>query len=266
MNVLLHHSGGRPSRIARTGGERIPLLRGQTYGGLGGDDHERLAVDTGRRGTALSGGFGVNGVAVPQGAPEAAGASGSSVSTVCVLKKSGAMRVASPGAKCTKRERVMTLNLIGPQGAPGTPGAVGQGGQQGPTGATGPVGAPGSGQSSAYLNATAGDVKPPAGMSDFSTPIAVLTLPAGDYALEGRLHFQLGGSSPGMCALVDLTTVKSLGSISVPVSGATTIIGAVTVPEGSAHEVQLRCNFPGTSSYAKDPALQAISMGSVTTQ
>lgn len=71
------------------------------------------------------------------------------VLSVCINKKSGAIKVAN---KCSKEERRTTLGGVGPQGpkgekgdtgAAGPVGATGATGPQGPTGATGATGATG---------------------------------------------------------------------------------------------------------------------------
>lgn len=63
------------------------------------------------------------------------------VLTVCINKKSGAIKVAS---KCTKEERKTTLGGVGPQGPRGEQGDKGETGAVGATGATGPQGATGA--------------------------------------------------------------------------------------------------------------------------
>lgn len=76
----------------------------------------------------------------------ASAAVGSAVVTACVAKKSGVMRVVKSPAKCTRRERAVVFNTVGPagaQGAAGPAGAVGPPGPAGPDGPSGPDGAAG---------------------------------------------------------------------------------------------------------------------------
>jgi len=59
------------------------------------------------------------------------------VLTVCINKKTGAIKVAN---KCSKEERKTTLGGVGPQGPQGEKGEKGDTGAVGATGATGPAG------------------------------------------------------------------------------------------------------------------------------
>ena len=59
------------------------------------------------------------------------------VLTVCINKKTGAIKVAN---KCSKEERKTTLGGVGPQGAQGERGEVGAVGPVGPQGVTGDIG------------------------------------------------------------------------------------------------------------------------------
>jgi len=59
------------------------------------------------------------------------------VLTVCINKKTGAIKVAN---KCSKEERKTTLGGVGPQGAQGEKGDKGDTGAVGATGATGATG------------------------------------------------------------------------------------------------------------------------------
>jgi hypothetical protein len=59
------------------------------------------------------------------------------VLTVCIDKKTGAIKVAN---KCSKQERKTTLGGVGPQGPQGEKGDKGDTGGVGATGATGPAG------------------------------------------------------------------------------------------------------------------------------
>ena len=63
------------------------------------------------------------------------------VLTVCINKKTGAIKVAN---KCSKGERQTTLGGVGPQGPRGEKGDKGDTGAVGATGATGPQGATGA--------------------------------------------------------------------------------------------------------------------------
>lgn len=63
------------------------------------------------------------------------------VLTVCINKKTGAIKVAN---KCSKEERKTTLGGVGPQGPQGEKGDKGDTGAVGATGATGPQGATGA--------------------------------------------------------------------------------------------------------------------------
>lgn len=63
------------------------------------------------------------------------------VLTVCINKKTGAIKVAN---KCSKEERKTTLGGVGPQGPQGEKGDKGDTGAVGATGATGAQGATGS--------------------------------------------------------------------------------------------------------------------------
>jgi len=62
----------------------------------------------------------------------------------CANKSTGALRVAT---SCTRTERAITWDVVGPRGLPGTPGSPGTAGSPGPSGPSGPPGpsgAPGS--------------------------------------------------------------------------------------------------------------------------
>ena len=63
------------------------------------------------------------------------------VLTVCINKKTGAIKVST---KCTKDERKTTLGGVGPQGVQGEKGEKGDKGDTGATGATGAQGATGA--------------------------------------------------------------------------------------------------------------------------
>jgi hypothetical protein len=63
------------------------------------------------------------------------------VLTVCIDKKTGAIKVAN---KCSKQERKTTLGGVGPQGAQGEKGDKGDTGAVGATGATGATGTQGA--------------------------------------------------------------------------------------------------------------------------
>ncbi len=89
-------------------------------------------------------------------APAAAQSGAAAPVRVCVKKPGGAMRLlASPKAKCSKKERLITLaapagqqplsGATGPRGERGSDGAAGPAGPQGSTGPAGPSGAPGAG-------------------------------------------------------------------------------------------------------------------------
>jgi hypothetical protein len=56
----------------------------------------------------------------------------------CVKRASGKLRVVRAGVRCTRRERAITWNRLGPMGAAGSPGDRGPAGPPGP--ATGPAG------------------------------------------------------------------------------------------------------------------------------
>ena len=194
-----------------------------------------------------------------------AAASGGGTITACVAKKGGVMRVVSAARKCAKRERVITFSQVGPQGEAGSPGLAGAPGAEGPAGRTGSPGAVGT--SAVYEDSTAGDVKPQTGSPpDYAMSVAQVSLPKGSYALQGRLHFQLAAGNPGTCALMNLSAGGLLATVSVPVTGNVVVLGATTVTSDAGETVQLRCVFPGTTSYAKDPALQAIKVDTVVQQ
>ena len=63
------------------------------------------------------------------------------VLTVCINKKTGAIKVAN---KCSKEERKTTLGGVGPQGVQGEKGDTGETGAVGATGATGATGLQGA--------------------------------------------------------------------------------------------------------------------------
>jgi len=73
------------------------------------------------------------------------------VLTVCINKKSGAIKVAN---KCSKEERKTTLGGVGPQGPQGEKGDTGDTGAVGATGATGPQGATGATGATGLTGAT----------------------------------------------------------------------------------------------------------------
>lgn len=225
-----------------------------------------------------SGALILGGLSVSASSPQPA-SSATGVITACVAKKGGAMRVVSTAGKCTRKEKVLTFNQAGPQGAPGqdgqpgpagkpgdagVPGAAGPTGPTGPIGPTGPSGSPGL--SKLYTDSVAGDVKPPVGMVDYAMSVATLTLPKGTYAVQGRLHFQLGGATPGTCGILNMDDLGFLATSSVPVTGSVFLQAPVTITSDTPQDVHLRCIFPGTSSYAKDPSIQAILVDAVVQQ
>jgi len=73
------------------------------------------------------------------------------VLTVCINKKTGAIKVAN---KCSKEERKTTLGGVGPQGPQGEKGDKGDTGAVGATGATGPQGATGATGANGLTGAT----------------------------------------------------------------------------------------------------------------
>jgi hypothetical protein len=73
------------------------------------------------------------------------------VLTVCIDKKTGAIKVAN---KCSKQERKTTLGGVGPQGAQGEKGDKGDTGAVGATGATGATGPQGATGATGLTGAT----------------------------------------------------------------------------------------------------------------
>ena len=73
------------------------------------------------------------------------------VLTVCINKKTGAMKVAN---KCSKEERKTTLGGVGPQGVQGEKGDTGETGAVGATGATGATGLQGATGATGFTGAT----------------------------------------------------------------------------------------------------------------
>ncbi|MDX6229457.1 MAG: hypothetical protein QOI76_2847 [Frankiales bacterium] len=102
--------------------------------------------------------------------------------TMCALKTTGAVRLAT---KCHKTEKAVKLGQIGPRGLIGLTGSPGATGATGSTGATGPAG-----PSDAYSYAwSTGDTSIPPPM-DFSQSGTLLTLPAGSYAVQWHIEIQ----------------------------------------------------------------------------
>ena len=58
----------------------------------------------------------------------------------CVHRKTGALRITPPGRRCTRRERRLAWNRLGPAGPTGAPGAAGQPGGSGDGGQRGDKG------------------------------------------------------------------------------------------------------------------------------
>jgi hypothetical protein len=73
------------------------------------------------------------------------------VLTVCINKKTGAIKVAN---KCSKVERKTTLGGVGPQGVQGEKGDTGETGAVGATGATGATGLQGATGATGFTGAT----------------------------------------------------------------------------------------------------------------
>ena len=73
------------------------------------------------------------------------------VLTVCINKKTGAIKVAN---KCSKEERKTTLGGVGPQGVQGEKGDTGETGAVGATGATGATGLQGATGATGFTGAT----------------------------------------------------------------------------------------------------------------
>lgn len=73
------------------------------------------------------------------------------VLTVCINKKTGAIKVAN---KCSKEERKTTLGGVGPQGVRGEKGDTGETGAVGATGATGATGLQGATGATGFTGAT----------------------------------------------------------------------------------------------------------------
>ena len=73
------------------------------------------------------------------------------VLTVCINKKTGAIKVAN---KCSKEERKTTLGGVGPQGVQGEKGDTGDTGAVGATGATGATGLQGATGATGFTGAT----------------------------------------------------------------------------------------------------------------
>ena len=71
----------------------------------------------------------------------------------CVKKKTGEMRMVSPGTECGNRSRLITWDVEGPAGPQGETGPQGSRGSAGSTGPAGPAGAAGSNGAAAGFSA-----------------------------------------------------------------------------------------------------------------
>jgi hypothetical protein len=74
----------------------------------------------------------------------------------CYAKRNGALRLVATGRKCSKRERAIAFNQVGPAGSRGLSGPAGAPGKEGTSGkegAQGKEGAPGSALAFAHVNA-----------------------------------------------------------------------------------------------------------------
>lgn len=142
------------------------------------------------------------------------------VISACYTKSGGTLRVidANTGS-CSSKETSLAWNQTGPQGPVGATGATGPAGSNGAVGPVGPAGADGAAGPAGPVG-PAGDAGPagPSGISDayiarqspdpiafgsISTQIVSLDLPAGVYALFGKVQIDLADTSGqnATCAL-----------------------------------------------------------------
>ncbi|MDX6205776.1 MAG: hypothetical protein QOF39_1833 [Frankiales bacterium] len=180
--------------------------------------------------------------------------------TMCALKTTGAVRLAT---KCHKTERAVRLGQIGPRGLvgaagpQGSPGAPGPQGTPGTQGAVGPTGAPGPSDTYSYVYQQYAPTEAPPAM-DGTVTTTPLSLPAGSYVLTWHLsaydHLASVTAYIGCTPLVTPAGKPPLGLgdffVGIAASPSTYAIGdggrvdVVTLPATST--VAMRCYVYGT--------------------
>jgi hypothetical protein len=205
----------------------------------------------------------------------------STSTTLCVSKKTGAVRWPSANGKCRSGERravITTQGVSGPPGAQGVPGAPGGGGATGPAGpagatgpagpagATGPAGPAGAtGPSNSYVEHGRPEIP-------IFNPTDVLTtnfsLPAGNYVVMAYIDAIPDPVAP---ATTNWTCQVKIGGDSSPrLIGTTVPLGgqsSLTVLWGFAgapanSEVTVRCDTDGFIK-VMNVTVVAIGTGSV---
>jgi hypothetical protein len=184
--------------------------------------------------------------------PSAATPSQASVVTVCVAKKSGAMRQASKRKPCKKKtERTVTMNAQGATGPAGQPGPQGPPGPAGPTGATGPTGVFYARNASSVSVATA------------NTIVVQLALPAGRYVVSGTTAGLAPAAAFARCTVTsDAPVEASPADISLDANDLEQLTATGKVTAANATTVRLTCVRYATTYDVYNSSLTAIAMGS----
>ena len=112
---------------------------------------------------------------------------------------SGMLRVidVEAGAKCSKNEKSLTFNQIGPQGPAGPAGPQGPVGSQGPVGPAGPAGPQGAPGTPGISAATFAFTTAPISIDQTMTKVLSKNLPEGSWALVATANISSPGSFTG---------------------------------------------------------------------
>jgi hypothetical protein len=196
--------------------------------------------------------------------------------TLCALKTTGAVRLAST---ChTKTEKSVKVGQVGPRGLTGATGAAGVPGPQGPTGATGATGTTGTtgltGPSDVYSWAYDGSGTAPAFNGSISGTL--FTLPPGTYVISSHLSaYDSGSTTTPYVFCAPVITPAGHSSIELPATyvglypasgfavGSGSDSQVLTVSASSAAVAQ-RCDHVGAQLMTiSDYSLQAQRVGAI---
>ena len=203
----------------------------------------------------------------------AAARTGPVIYYACVTPRTGAIKIVSASARCPAGQRKISWNKIGPQGGTGPQGPLGPQGPTGPQGAagsqgpTGPQGPPGVVTGYEAYNPLLFNLN-----SVFS-PLATLTLPAGDFLVFAKAVavYPGSGSDNVTCQLTEDPGLIGLDTSVVTITNLTGVAQANVVVTGLASGndtmyVTLDCLDGSSQAETYNDAITAIPVGSIVAQ